>query len=640
MKKVLSFVLVFFLISCQAVVDEQVIDVVESKPVLVVTYIDGLEESLESFLNQPFVIVKSMDDIEWSDYERVLVLYEDSLRRVFPPFMFNGPRLEYSQIVTFTHLEGVEVTMVYLDGVTDYQEMFGLLNLSIYQIREPLVVYHLYPLEGVYGHVESTHLNREKLIEYLPEGAELAPSGNDLRWFIMGEEFYFFLENVIPPYLMPYADQIRQLENEVAIIVNERGQRLTIGRSIDQFAPEYYESFLITLSEGIESSVILIPQPPVGVSFPQARVASPEVCYTNELNSSRLGPYRSSTTVSHQLPKDRVTSIGKPVGLVIMIGFDEFSPVVSDDYYRSLIQKANDSADAFYDEMSQGLLNFEWIYYPDVVYVPFFLDPSINGGTPGFMDLINDHIYKVLDQVEKDTDLSNIDLISFFWPLGLPNYVPDGVAELRSERMDTKRGNIYNYILQRVTEDQTRLAYVLTHELAHTLGLRDTYIFPWIPEYIGKPPTYKYGYWDLMAANNELNAWHRWILSWMPDEQVYCLPNGTNKDFEVFLEPLNESDADIRQIVISLSSTEAISIELRGPGEFCERGCDQNILVTHIDTLAVHAPLLIIRPERSFRPDHSDSLLLKGESVQFRNVTITHKDRFALGSIVSISFDE
>jgi M6 family metalloprotease-like protein len=638
MKKILVLILIGLLAACEssALIQEE-----GNGTVLVLTYVEGLEASFEGFFKRPFEVVRSLDGIVLSEYERIVVLYDDNLNLVFPPLMFGGSRLSYSQIVTFDHHEGVELTMVYLDGLDDYQEMFDVLDHRIYDIRTPQVVYELYPLQGISVNVTIDNVDRSLLLQSLPATAELAPSGDNLRWFYASEEVYLFVGENIPTYLSKYAEQLSELNEEAIVIVNERGQRLVIGRALGPFASEYYESFVQAVAQGIQGAMKLDALPPVGINFPQQRIAPPEVCYTKDLRGQPFGPHKDSTTVSHEIPVTRLPSTGTIKGLVVMIGFNEFQAMISEERYQSIIETANDSSDAFYLEMSEGQLNFEWEYYPEVVYVPFFLDPSINAGTPGYMDLINDHVYAVLDQVESDFDLTDINVISFFWPLGLPDYVGGGVAEQLDQRMTTKRGNIYNYILQRVVTDQKRMDFVVTHELAHNLGLTDTYVHPWVPEYVGKSSTFKYGHWDLMAAPNELKAWHRWIMSWMPDEQVHCLPHGRNQTHDVFIEPLNHTTADTRQIVISLSDTQAISIELRGPGQFCPSGCDQNVLVTYIDTMIGngHGPLEILRPTRSFQPNQSDSLLQVGESVQFRNISITHSERFAMGSIIQIRFD-
>ena len=638
MKKILLLILIGFLAACDSssVIQEEGVGTV-----LVVTYLEGLESALEGFLQQPFEIVRSIDGIELSQFDRMWVLFDDSLRSVYPPSFFGGPFLTKWSFVNFRHVEGVDVTMVYLEDSLDYEEFFFSINSSIYALKESTLVYELYPLIGITGYIDSITLDHQLLLQSLPKEATIASRGADLRWFYTSKELYIYLEESIPSFLSPYAEELRILEAEAIEIITDRGQRMVIGRGQPMFFLDYYQSFVQAVAQGIQGAMKLDALPPVGINFPQQRIAPPEVCYTKDLRGQPFGPHKDSTTVSHEIPVTRLPSTGTIKGLVVMIGFNEFQAVISEERYQSIIETANDSSDAFYLEMSEGQLNFEWEYYPEVVYVPFFLDPSINAGTPGYMDLINDHVYAVLDQVESDFDLTDINVISFFWPLGLPDYVGGGVAEQLDQRMTTKRGNIYNYILQRVVTDQKRMDFVVMHELAHNLGLTDTYVHPWVPEYVGKSSTFKYGHWDLMAAPNELKAWHRWIMSWMPDEQVHCLPHGRNQTHDVFIEPLNHTTADTRQIVISLSDTQAISIELRGPGQFCPSGCDQNVLVTYIDTMIGngHGPLEILRPTRSFQPNQSDALLQVGESVQFRNISITHSERFAMGSIIQIRFD-
>ena len=636
MKKILVLILIGLLAACEssALIQEE-----GNGTVLVLTYVEGLEASFEGFFKRPFEVVRSLDGIVLSEYERIVVLYDDNLNRVFPPLMFGGSRLSYSQIVTFDHHEGVELTMVYLDGLDDYQEMFDLLDHRIYDIRTPQVVYELYPLQGISVNVTIDNVDRSLLLQSLPATAELAPSGDNLRWFYASEEVYLFVGENIPTYLSKYAEQLSELNEEAIVIVNERGQRLVIGRALGPFASEYYESFATFVAEGISSRVTLPSRPPVNISFPQPRVAPPEACYTRDLRAQIDVMMKDTTTTSHEIDKERIPSTGRVVGLVVMIGFDEIPPVASDEKYRSVIEMAKDSTKDFYDEMSDGQLSFEWIYYPEIVYVPFTFNANITNLNPNYMDYINDHIQTVIDVVEGDFDLTDVDFISFFWPFGIPSYMGDGVAEQLTERMNTKRGNIYNYILQRVVEDRNRMAYVVTHEIAHNLGLTDIYIFTWSKDHMGKSQTY--AYWDLMSDPNELKAWHRWILGWMPDEQVHCLPLSTNEEHRVFLEPLNHTEADTRQIVVSLSETEAISIELRGPGRFCNSGCNQNVLVTYNNTLSANGsgPMEILRPARSKNPRFMDSLLLQGESVQFRNVTITHSERYQLGSYITIRFD-
>jgi len=607
--------------------------------IVVLTQVEGIERTLEDFLNQDFVLISSIDDIDWTITERLLVLYDESLRKAIHPVRLEGKVIQSGYMRTYTHSNDVDITMVYLEDLEEFESFFSNVSEAIFDIQETRIVYELYRLKGVTVYQANSSLDPQLLINVLPEDTELVRPNNLLKKLYVSEEIYVFLTDQIPAFLSEYEDQINALNHQAIEIFNERGQRFVIGKAEGLFVAEYYSSFINSVKDGFEGLIGLSLSPPEHIDFPQQRPVSADFCYLRDLRGKATLQNPPSTTVSHEIPLFRFSSKGSAVGLVVLIGFNEFEPELSDDEYFSEIERALNSADKFYQEMSNGQLNFEWIYHPDIVYVPFFLDETIHAGLPGFMDLINSHISLVLAEVEKITDLTNVDFINFFWPLGLPPETPGGLAELRYEPINTERGTIYNYILQTLTGDPVRLDHVLKHEIAHLLGLTDTYIFPWIEEYIGKPHTYYYGHWDLMAGGNEFKAWHRWILKWMPDEQVYCLPLTTNKEFKIFLEPLNQLDADIKQIVISLSETQAISIELRGPGSYCSSNCSQDVLVTHIDSNIYLGPLKIIRPNRSVSEDHSDSLLLEGEYVKFQNITIIHSERYGSGSVITIQFD-
>lgn len=400
---------------------------------------------------------------------------------------------------------------------------------------------------------------------------------------------------------------------------------------------------------------------PERLSTPQTRIAPPEMCYTEELRGLKYPTnLPHEVTLSHDIPLRRVKSTGKIVALNVRISFNEYPSTISDEAFRSYILEATKTSDAFFDEMSNGQLTFEWIHLEDVVYVPFFLDPSMTPDNPNYESRINEHIALVTSIVEETIDLTEVEIINFYWAPGIPDYVYGGLSALIYERMDTQRGNIYNYNVKkfemRYIDDPIVFARNIYHGMAHNLGLSDIYIQQWIPEFMGKPPNYKYGNWDIMtSAINELNAWHRWILSWIDDDQVHCIPPTEDAEYEVFLEPLNEDEGETRIIVIPLSETETIYIELRGPGTFCpeerwrsysypwlQGGCTQNVLVTHLNTMKGngHGPKQILRPARSNQEDYSDALLLTGEFVTFNNITITHSERYGSGSVITIRFND
>ena len=661
MKRITLILLLGLLWGCSASVMETEEVIVETEvSVLVLTYVEGLEASLERFLNRPFEVVRSLDGIDLLDYERVLVLYDDNLRRVFPPFTLYGPRLDYPNVVTYTNPDGIDVTMMYLENQDDYLEMFDQIDHRIFQIREPQIIYELYPLSGTVVHVDVAEFDEQLLLKELPLGATIAPKGNNLRWFYTSQDVYLFLGNQFPAYLAAYADQIRSLNEGATVIHTKRGQRLIIGRAIGQNAGVSYQLFVDAVASGIEDTVALTPPPPPVIPIQEGRVSPPELCYLRD----KRGPVYPTfvpqpTTVSHDIPDRRLPSIGQLVGLNIMVSFVEYPSLISAAEYRRVIQRGLDINDQFYTEMSNGQLTFEWRFHPEVVTIPFFIEPGIGPGSPEFERRTFAAIEQVVAIVEETTDLTDVDIIQLYWPIGTPDYVYGGIEILLNERMNTERGDIFNFNVKKLERQYIDNPEIfgrhVYHGVGHNLGLTDIYVFTFMEEFRGKAPTYKYGNWDMMtAAINELNGWHRWILSWVSDEQVHCLPKTTQEEYDVVIAPLNDHDAETRLIVISLSETEAISIELRGPGTFCpsttyrnfnmehpQGGCTQNILVTHIDSTVGNGagPKQILRPARSRRVDYSDALLLQGEFVTYQNITITHTERRSTGSTVTIRFD-
>lgn len=608
--------------------------------ILVLTYIEGIESTLEDFFNLPIEIVRSFEGLVLSEYVRVLVLYDDALRRDLHPSRIGAPLVREDQFLTFAHAKGVEMTLVYLKDISEYKTFFEVLDDNLFDLQGIQIAYEFYPLEGTTVYVSSSMYDAQRLIDLL-DGARLASKEDELRWFTTSQEIYIFIGEIIPSFLSAYAENIRLINKQVTEIMTDRGQRLIIGRSTLNFV-EYFESYLSLIESGIKGTMTLESYRPERFSLPQTKISNADICKIRDFRDSNyLGQnLPHPTTVSHDISQNRIPSIGTLFGLVVMIRFNEIDMIISDADYLSIIEDAIIGSDEFYSEMSNGGLSFEWTYHPNVVSVPFFLNENINAGTPGYMDLVNEHIEKVLEEVEKSSDLSDIDFINFFWPPGLPSYVGGGLAGVLNEPLDTKNGTIYNYILQTVPEnDSDYLTHVVRHELAHALGLTDTYIHPWVKDFERQI----YLEWDLMATIDfEFNAWHRWLLSWMDDEQIFCLPSVSQGEYEIFLEPLNENDAEIRQIVINLSETEAISIELRGPGTYCPRNCNQNILVTYIDSSISggNGPKKIIGSSRFNGANFSHAPLLEGNSITFRNITILHSERYGSGSVVKIRFDE
>ena len=68
-----------------------------------------------------------------------------------------------------------------------------------------------------------------------------------------------------------------------------------------------------------------------------------------------------------------------------------------------------------------------------------------------------------------------------------------------------------------------------------------------------------------------LNAWDRFVLGWMPDQQVYCDSLESLKSAEINLSPLERADYSTKMIAIKLTDSKLLIVEAHGMGEWALR---------------------------------------------------------------------
>ena len=114
------------------------------------------------------------------------------------------------------------------------------------------------------------------------------------------------------------------------------------------------------------------------------------------------------------------------------------------------------------------------------------------------------------------------------------------------------------------------VAMFYIHETLHDMGISDLYL--WTDYVEGR--VYKsfgakipMGEWDVMQHQNgharEIIAWHKWLLGWLDDEQIYCLPPDSVNSVEVSLSPLTRQQDGFKAVVIPLSEKKVIVVESR-----------------------------------------------------------------------------
>lgn len=164
----------------------------------------------------------------------------------------------------------------------------------------------------------------------------------------------------------------------------------------------------------------------------------------------------------------------------------------------------------------------------------------------------------------------------------------------------------------------------MAHETGHAFGLYDE-------DHEHKTQTL--GHWGIMAMNwsetgIEHVSWDRYLLGWLPEEQVACLPKAglDGAGTTVALAPLVRQGAGTKAAMVPLSSTKILVMESRkNEGYDNIASGNEGVLVYTVDmTLdTLEGGYRTVRRPGSVDPGFEDAALRSGESVTVEGVTVT-----------------
>jgi M6 family metalloprotease-like protein len=170
----------------------------------------------------------------------------------------------------------------------------------------------------------------------------------------------------------------------------------------------------------------------------------------------------------------------------------------------------------------------------------------------------------------------------------------------------------------------------LAHELGHTFGLPDLYPY----NGVGFRYTGNFGLMgNIYESVIELFAWERWLLSWLDDTQVVCL-NG--REVKAVLNPVSVFGGQ-KMIVIPLSDTRALVVEVRRRGGFDEKLSKEGPLAYVVDTNQQNGYGGIkIVPINEDDWSKSSAPLDIGKTIEFEGITISYLSRSTYGDEILV----
>jgi M6 family metalloprotease-like protein len=240
------------------------------------------------------------------------------------------------------------------------------------------------------------------------------------------------------------------------------------------------------------------------------------------------------------------------------------------------------------------------------------------GDAPG---LVQD----ALNAADNEIDFNNFDLVTVVPPENTKNIKTSGAYTGGGNAFKTKDRNFPSAIViggnKLSNFNQPGFGWSFyAHEFGHVLGI--THPFKNIE---GKPGPI----WDLMGNGGtsvpEFIGWHRFILSWLGDDEVVCLSKDSKGTVEQTLKPLNSKEVGKKLLITPLSATQALVVEVRRQSVFDKLTPNETgVLVYLVDVTKGddQGIITIITSKKTTKDTQILGSLKPGEKVSYKGITI------------------
>ena len=269
------------------------------------------------------------------------------------------------------------------------------------------------------------------------------------------------------------------------------------------------------------------------------------------------------------LSKRYVPPIGKNRSLIVPIDFPD---IPGDEDLISKLEYQKQQLLDWVKYFSAGKLDLQvdyinrWLRAPlpskeyDINYDPNFatLDKRTTEGD----ELTRKYAQKYIDFITNQVDLTKYQTVYIFYPSAqkeMRDFVP------RVKPYKVKEGEAILSVFARGSYDakmETPYWSFWLHETGHDWGLK------------GHAPGdgWPVGIMQTQAGLSlSLSGWDQFLLTWLPDSQVYCETKDTLKTAEIKLSPLEREDKQTKIVTIKLDSSRLLVIESHGIEKWTSR---------------------------------------------------------------------
>ena len=356
----------------------------------------------------------------------------------------------------------------------------------------------------------------------------------------------------------------------------------------------------------------------------------PDPVITN-VESCRLKEKKPRQDVSIGFPKieNRIRSTG---GVRLGVFFADFPDSVATKSTESVLQMISPESETLFSKMSYGRVAFELV--PVHRWLRMSKDSSLYGISRG-LSFVTHRAF--LDEVLRQGTVG-LDTTTLDGFIVLTNPDSNAISSSSAFVPNDKYWGIQ--IGARSWMNGTNLSglslrtwgfKLMNHEIGHSMGLIDLYA------YSGSAHRFVGG-WSLMGLISghgpEYFAWERWILNWLDDTQVVCLPSGS---ITATLNAVPLSGGQ-KMIVAPISDTRAVVVEVRRRVGYDLSLPEEGPLVYLVDTSRQNGDGVInVLPLNDSDLQKTTAPLSIGETLTFEGVSVLYKARTSYGDQITVS---
>jgi len=252
------------------------------------------------------------------------------------------------------------------------------------------------------------------------------------------------------------------------------------------------------------------------------------------------------------------------------------------------------------------------------------------------MQLIQDAI----TASDLETDFSKYDFVTVMPPkttktINSGGTISGGKDLYKSQEKNFSSGIAIGGWYQSDLSSPGRGPTMFTHEVGHVLGLTHPYF-----QQNGGPGAI----WDLMGNGGtsvpEFIGWHRFLLSWLPDQEMICLSSAKIKPTSIKLLPISSHKMGKKFAMIRIDETKAIGIEVRRKNNYDNLNRnEEGTLVYLIDVTKGddEGIITILGTKKTVKEGQTLGSLIPGEMIRYNGVTVKVLASSKTGDTVEVS---